>query len=79
MTFKPGDKVRVKDSELDSYKTEFQRKIKGRVGVINSVEHGDWKYHDRPFVIFPAEGRKKEYRAGQINARNLELIELGSN
>lgn len=73
--FKVGDIVRVRDEALSFYLCEFQRRVKGgRKGVITGFSRSRYG-EGMPFVTFPAEGRKKEYKAGQMHKSDLELCE----
>lgn len=65
-----GQKVRLKD--IDSFMSEVRNKCKnGRVGIITGFTR-PIRY---PLVTFPAEGRKKEFRLGQVQERWLEIVE----
>ncbi|RQR20356.1 hypothetical protein [Burkholderia stagnalis] len=68
-----GTRVKVRESRLEGYLVEFQRKLKGRVGVVTGHLRGREKHVS--LVTFPAEGRKKEYVAGSIHNGDLEIVE----
>ena len=73
--FGKGDLVRVKDDRLATYVTEFRNKVRGgRVGVVRGYPVGRFGHCKDPIVYFPAWGRRKEYRPGQVNVSDLVLV-----
>lgn len=66
-----GDKVRVKETEVEAYIGEVSRKIKDRVGTIKSFTQ---PFDCQPVVVFPAEGRRKEFKKA-FRESDLELVE----
>ncbi|WP_186130453.1 hypothetical protein [Burkholderia gladioli] len=73
-TFEKGMRVRVKASVLDSFLVAFRKRIEGRVGIVRGHVWGD---ENRVLVTFPKIGRKPEFEAPQINARDLEIVDEG--
>ncbi|WP_124089476.1 hypothetical protein [Pseudomonas aeruginosa] len=74
--FQIGDKVRVREDELDGYIAEYRNKMsRGRVGVITGFPMGWGGKPGNPIVFFPKDGRRKEFRPGQLRPEYLELVE----
>ncbi|MFW6855313.1 hypothetical protein ACODYM_28900 [Burkholderia gladioli] len=71
-TFEKGARVRVRNSSIDSFLIAIRKRIEGRTGVVRGHVWGD---PNRILVTFPKQGRKSEYEAPQISARDLELAE----
>ena len=65
-----GDVVAVLDSEIGNYVKPVQSKIKGRSGVVSTLSY-PLSY---PVVMFPAQGRKKAYPMGIVEANLLRLV-----
>ena len=71
--FPVGAKVRMKQSAVDGYYTEIQRRVKeGRIGVVIGHSYPG----NKPLVTMPKDGRKQEYHLGQIRADDWEVVEL---
>lgn len=64
------DRVAVLDSELDGYPKSVQAKIKGRIGIVKCLTYPS----ATPVVIYPAQGRKKEFYFGQVRSKWLRLV-----
>lgn len=71
MKLEKGTRVRIKASEIDSYRPEVARKIRDRVGEV----YGFTFPYGQPMVRFPAAGRRKEFRLGGVDVRLLEIAE----
>lgn len=67
-----GAKVRIPENELAGFLVAFQKRVKGRIGVVTGHTH-EYKV---PLVTFPADGRKKEFGPEQIRERWLEVVDL---
>lgn len=57
-----GDRVAVLDVELEGYPLSVRKKIRGRVGIVKCLTYPS----ATPVVIYPAQGRKKEFLLGQV-------------
>lgn len=69
---KKGTRVRIKDSEIDSFVKAASDKMRGRIGLVTGRTYpGEM----RAVVVFPAVGRRKEYRAGQLMDAWLDIVE----
>ncbi|WP_132646428.1 hypothetical protein [Pseudomonas aeruginosa] len=77
--FQIGDKVRVREDALDGYIAEYRNKMsRGRVGVITGFPPSWGGKRASPIVMFPKDGRRKEFRAGQLREGALELVEAAN-
>jgi hypothetical protein len=66
-----GARVRIKESDLDGFVATFRKRVAGgRIGVVTGHLFG----YGPPLVKFPAHGRKKEFHAGSIHERYLEIV-----
>lgn len=65
-----GDKVVFVESEVDNYVKGTASKIRGRVGTVRNFTYPK----AYPLVFFPAEGRKKDFDMGQVQASWLVLV-----
>lgn len=71
--FPVGAKVRMKESAVNSYYVEIQRRVKdGRIGIVTGHSYPS----EVPLVTLPKDGRKREYQMGQIRADDWEVVEL---
>lgn len=71
---KDGDLVFAKEEKLDGFLSEARNKIKGgRVGVVRYYNHAENGYPFR--VIYPKEGRKKEYSLHSGFSDDFELVD----
>lgn len=66
-----GDRVKITKSEMDMFTLAVQNKIRDRAAVVRLLTYPSSK----PVLIFPAEGRKKEYNFGQCESSWLELVD----
>ncbi len=74
--FQIGDKVRVREDKLDGYIAEYRNKMsRGRVGVITGFPT---RWGGNPFVFFPKDGRRKEFRPVPLRHEYLELVEAAN-
>lgn len=67
-SIKPGASVRVKADKIQDFRVDFQKKVAGRVGVVDKVVG----YGCVAWVDFPAVGRKHPLRA-QFHIAELEV------
>jgi hypothetical protein len=66
-----GTQVRIRKEVLPSYAAEFQGRVdENRIAVVEKSDncHG-WAY-----LVFPRLGRKREFRAGWFDPKNLEVV-----
>lgn len=68
-----GTKVRIKECSLDGFLVAFQKKVRGRVGVVT----GHFSFRPGSSLVeFPAVGRKKELKMCLIGNAHLELVDI---
>lgn len=73
-----GAKVRIKDSEIDSFYVDFQNRVRDRIGIVRG--HVGTKTRDPiPLVEFPAIGRRRHFDAGMVREKWLEVVDLPTN
>jgi hypothetical protein len=70
-----GAKVKIKDSEIESFRIDFQRRVCGRIGIVRGHMRS-MTNNPIPLVEFPKEGRRHYFDAGGIREQWLDVVEL---
>jgi hypothetical protein len=70
-----GAKVKIKDSEIESFRIDFQKRVRGRIGIVRG-HTGAMSGNPIPLVEFPKEGRRHHFDAGSIREKWLDVVEL---
>lgn len=68
---KQGTQVRIRKEFLLSHDAEFRARVdENRIAVVEKHE----THHGMVYLVFPRLGRKREFRAGWFDPKNLDVV-----